>query len=602
MQRYLAMPRLFLLLALLLLPAMHAASHPVMDAAHQRIAAFHAGEKPNGAVLRVVYFHASDREPLSDYAARLDRIVTDISGFYRNEMDERFGIKTGGLPLERKDGKLVIRMVRGQYPAAHYQHESGDETWSEVRKACTEQFDPAREHVLILYGLCEHAPDGRYIFTAPYYGAIWSDQRRGLCHAADCPLLDPLLLTHKDEPFVFAEHYYPRMEMTVAKFNSWYLGGIAHELGHGLGFPHDNGAPNEAPGIALMGGGNLHYRENVWGGKRPAYLSLATALRFAAHPLVTQSDKARWQTPDAHLEQLSATAGKGMLRVTGRVRASVPPCAIIASAWPGTDRTDHGAMTFCAPVDDEGKFTVQLTHLSAPSWRLNLGILLVNGAESRNTFPFECNEKGEPDASGFIVDWTEQTLMRHPAQAANLLAADVIAAAPSEEARRRLELLRAMRTPEPDPIDLTITDAARVYISDARWSKAEVGWGKVARNRYWFHPGQWEGMLLKLNGEVFSKGLYAHANSQFVFPLDGKWKSFSSSIGLREGATDQGSAIFRVVGDGKELYRSKIMRPGQKESFRVEIPGVQQLELHAEGGEGHTHNAWAIWADPLLEK
>jgi hypothetical protein len=44
------------------------------------------------------------------------------------------------------------------------------------------------------------------------------------------------------------------------------------------------------------------------------------------------------------------------------------------------------------------------------------------------------------------------------------------------------------------------------------------------------------------------------------------------------------------------------MRPGQKESFRVEIPGVQQLELHAEGGEGHTHNAWAIWADPLLEK
>jgi hypothetical protein len=60
------MPRLFLLLALLLLPAMHAASHPVMDAVHQRITAFHAGEKPNGAVLRVVYLHASDREPLSD--------------------------------------------------------------------------------------------------------------------------------------------------------------------------------------------------------------------------------------------------------------------------------------------------------------------------------------------------------------------------------------------------------------------------------------------------------------------------------------------------------------------------------------------------------
>src|SRR4029079_4440626 len=99
-------------------------------------------------------------------------------------------------------------------------------------------------------------------------------------------------------------------------------------------------------------------------------------LRFAAHPLVTQSDKARWQTADAQFEKLSASSGKGTLRLTGRVRASVPPCALIASAWPGTDRTDHGAMTFCTAVDEEGKFSVELTQLNAPSWQLNLGILL----------------------------------------------------------------------------------------------------------------------------------------------------------------------------------------------------------------------------------
>jgi hypothetical protein len=597
-----SMPRLPLLLILLLPTALLAASSPVMDAAHRRIAAFHAGEKPNGAMLRVVYFHPSDRDPLADYAARLDRIVTDISAFYRDEMEQRFGVKTAGLPLERKDGRLLIRTVRGQHPAAHYQHESGDETWREVRSACAKAFDPEREHVLILYGLCEHAPDGRYVFSAPYYGATWSDQRRGLCHAADCELLDPLLLTQKEKPFVFAEHYYPRMEMTVAKFNSWYLGGIAHELGHGLGFPHDNGRPNEASGVALMGGGNLHYRENLWGGKRPAYLSLATALRFAAHPLVTQSDKARWQSADGALEKLSASAGQGTLRLTGRVRASVPPCAVIASAWPGTDRTDHGAMTFCAAVGDQGEFNVELTGLNAPAWRITLGILLANGAESRTPFSVRCNERGEPDASAFITDWIEQTLMRDPARVMSLLSEEAIAANPQPETRRRLQLLRAMRAPEPEPTDLITTDATRVFLSDARWSKAEVGWGKVVRNRYWFNPGQWEGMFLQLNGEIFSKGLYAHANSRFVFPLDAKWKTFSASIGLRDGATNQGSAVFRVVGDGKELYRSKIMRPGQKESVRVEIPGVQQLELHAEGGEGHNHNSWAIWVDPLLEK
>ena len=266
-----------------------------------------------------------------------------------------------------------------------------------MRKALAGVFDPGHEHVLILYGLCAHEADGRFVFTAPYYGASWSDQRRGLCHAADCDLLDPLLLTQKDTPFVFTEHYYKRMEMTVAKFNSWYLGGIAHELGHGLGFPHDNGAPGEFPGVALMGGGNLHYRENLWGGRSPSYLSLATALRFAAHPLVTQSDKARWQKADAVIEDLTASAEKGVLRLVGRIRASVPPCAVIASVWKTDAQTDHGAMTFCAAVDDEGKFTVELTHLNAPSWHLSLGSLLVNGAESRVKFSFHCNERGEPD-------------------------------------------------------------------------------------------------------------------------------------------------------------------------------------------------------------
>ncbi|HZJ15060.1 MAG TPA: NPCBM/NEW2 domain-containing protein [Chthoniobacteraceae bacterium] len=600
------MLRSSLLLTALLPASLLAGPNPVMDAAQQRIAAFHAGEKPNGAVLRVVYFHAADREALPEYAARLDRILTDISAFYREGMEWRFDVKTAGLPLGRNDGKLVIHMVRGQHPAAHYQHESGDETWSEVRKALAGKFDPEHEHVLILYGLCERASDGRFVFTAPYYGATWSDHRRGLCHAADCELLDPLLLTQKEKPFVFTEHYYERMEMTVAKFNSWYLGGIAHELGHGLGFPHDNGGPGEAPGIALMGDGNLHYREDQWGGRRPAYLSLATALRFAAHPLVTQSDKARWQTADATFEYLSATAAKGTLRLVGRVRASIPPCALIASAWPATARTDHGAMTFCAAVDDDGKFIIELTNLNGPSWRMNLACLLANGAESLIELPFQCNKNGEPDVSVFSIDQTvdsaEQMLMRDPAQAEKLLTDDAIAAAPTEESRRRLRLLRAMREPEPEPIDLTTTHAARVFLSDARWSKAEVGWGKVARNRYWFIPGRWQGMLLKLHGEVFAKGLYAHSNSEFIFPLGGKWKTFSATIGLRDGATDQGSAIFRVIGDGKELFRSNVLRPGQRETVRVEIPGIQQLELHAKGGEGHNHNSWAIWADPVLEK
>ena len=596
-----------LLIGMLLPAALLAGPNPVMDAAQKRIAAFHAGEKPNGAVLRLVYFHAADREPLPDFAARLERILTDIGAFYRDGMEQRFAVKTDGLPLERNDGKLVIHMVRGEHPAAHYQHESGNDTWAEVRRALAGKFDPEREHVLILHGLCEREPDGRFVFTAPYYGAGWSDQRRGLCHAADCDLLDPLLLPQKDTPFVFKEHNYERMKMTVAKFNSWYLGGIAHELGHGLGFPHDNGGPGEAPGVSLMGGGNLHYREDVWGGRKPSYLALATALRFAAHPLTTQSDKARWQKADARLENLNASAKSGTLHIAGRVVASVPTCAVIATVWRGkADADDHGAMTFCAAVGDDGKFSVDLTNLRAAEWLLSLDCLLVNGGETRTRSTLHCDEHGEPLAdelaSTWIVEAAEQTLMRDPASAEKLLTGEAIMSAPGDEARRRLHLLSEMREIRTEFVDLTETLAGRVFLSDARWTKAEVGWGKVARNRYWFNEGQWEGMLLKINGEVFDKGLYAHATSDFTFPLGGNWKTFTATIGLRDGAASQGSAVFTVLGDGKEIFRSKILRPGEKEKLRVEIPGIQTLELHAEGGEGHNRNSWAIWADPLVEK
>ncbi|MES2476493.1 MAG: NPCBM/NEW2 domain-containing protein [Verrucomicrobiota bacterium] len=600
------MRRFFLLLVLpFFCSPLLAGTNLVMDSAQKRIAQFHAGEKPNGAFVRIVYFHAADREPLPDFAARLDRVMTDISEFYREGMEQRFGVKTGGIPLERKDGKLIIHVVRGQHASAHYNYESGNETWAEVQEALTGTLDVKREHVLILYGLCERESDGRFVFNAPYYGAGWSDQSHGLCHAADCDLLDPALLTQKDKPFVFTEHYYPRVESTVAKFNSWYIGGTAHELGHGLGFPHDNGAPGEAPGVALMGGGNLHYREELWGGRSPAYLSLATALRFAAHPIVTHSDKARWQPADAVVEDLTASVEKGKLRLTGKVRASVPPCAIIASAWPSSAKSDHGAMTFCAAVDDDGKFSVELTHLNAPSWNMTLGSLLVNGAESSERFTFECNARGEPETdflSVRAVDLAEQALMRDPAQAKKFLTDEAILASKDGEIRRRLRLLDAMRKPDPEPIDLTSATSGRAYLSDARWTQAEVGWGKVTRNRYSFSRERWEGLFLKMDGEVFGKGLYAHADSVFAFPIGGNWKTFSAVIGLREGALDQGSAVFTVVGDGKEIYRSKVLRPGKREVLRLDISGVRQLELRVKGGEGHPHNCWAIWADPLVER
>jgi len=57
---------------------------------------------------------------------------------------------------------------------------------------------------------------------------------------------------------------------------------------------------------------------------------------------------------------------------------------------------------------------------------------------------------------------------------------------------------------------------------------------------------------------------------------------------------------FHGAGDGRELDCSKIMRMGRRAEVKVKISRVEELELLTEGGEGHNHNSWAIWAEPKV--
>ncbi|HEY3863047.1 MAG TPA: NPCBM/NEW2 domain-containing protein [Verrucomicrobiae bacterium] len=574
----------------------------MMQAAERIIAASHEGQPRATNLLRVVYFVPKDGEPLSNYEARVDRIVTDVSDFYRDGL-LRFGIKTPGLPLERKDGKLVVRLVRGKLPASQYHYDSGGQTAAEIRLALSGTLDMERECVLALYGLSRKTNDGRYIFDAPYYGG--GSQGGGLCHAADCELLDPLLLRETNQTMVFTEHYYPRFKATVAKFNTMYLGGVAHELGHALGLPHDDGGPDERRlGESLMGGGNLNYREELWGGTQPAYLSRGSALQLLSQPLITQCNQNRWDDTESDFESLRFSAANGAIRIQGRVTGAIQPYAVIASVWPVSERIDdHWARTYPC-VLDKGAFTLDLTDISTGkfhNFHLVISRLQVNGAAQREEFPLSYDAAGAPDPAAlngeWMVDRAETAVMRHRQDARKFLAAE----APAPEAARKLHLLREVLDP-PAPFDLATVPGGSAFLSDAKWSSAKVGWGKVARNHYWFDDDIQNGVFLLLGGQFFDKGLYAHSNARYVFPLAGKWKTFTAIIGLRDGATSQGSAIFTVRGDGRELFRSGILRPGQRAGVKADITGVRKLELLTEGGEGHNHNSWAIWAEPKVER
>ena len=593
-----------LLLGLVTASAQDREGSALLRDARQQITAYHAGQPESQRQLRVVYFVPSDRDPLPNHAERLDRILDDVNNFYRDGF-RRFGQDGGGLPLEKKDGKLVLHLVRGKLPAAGYQYESGQITTAEIRAALQGTVDLARDHVLVLYALCHKEADGRYVFNAPYYGDGSSSNQRGLCHAADCELLDPLLLTAKDRDMVYTEHYYPRVEQTVAKFNSWYLGGIAHELGHGLGLPHDNGSRQEQGfGVSLMGRGNHHYREDLWGGETPAYLSRATALRLASHPLVTRSEHDRAEPADGYFDTLAFADEGGGVKITGTVSATVPAYAVIAHLWPVKEKSDHGAITYPVVLKDRN-LKLELTGLRREPYHLKLSILHVNGAATNEQFQLTNNPEGKLDipplTAEWLVDRAEFNLTRGKPKALEYVSDEVIATTPTPESKRKLRVLRTLLEP-PAIADLAAIRDSEAYLSDVAWTDAQVGWGQPRRNSFWFNETFPTGAFLTLNGAFHDKGLYAHSPSRYAFAVDRKWKLFTATIGLRDGASPNGSGIFTVLGDGKELHRSGKLRAGEREFVSVDIAEVSSLELRTEGGDGNSQSSWTIWADPKVRR
>jgi hypothetical protein len=308
----------------------------------------------------------------------------------------------------------------------------------------------------------------------------------------------------------------------------------------------------------------------------------------------------------------------------------IPPYAVIAYAWPVSDQMDdHFARTFPCVLTN-GAFTLDLDGLTAhdwPRWHLKLARLHVNGATAEQEFNLGYDASSPPDAvavksawtvngkhlafapgtdvaalkAQWIVDRAEKAVMQRKPDARKFVNDDALAAAPTPEAARKLRLLRSVLDPAA-PIALADVPGDSAYLSDVTWTDAKVGWGQVARNYYWFDENIQDGIFLTLGGQFYEKGLYAHSSSRYVFPVDGKWRTFTATIGLRDGANIQGSAVFTVRGDGRELYRSRMLRVGQREDVQVDISQVKELELLTEGGEGHNHNSWAIWAEPRVRR
>ncbi|WP_181774986.1 glycoside hydrolase family 97 catalytic domain-containing protein [Amycolatopsis pittospori] len=161
--------------------------------------------------------------------------------------------------------------------------------------------------------------------------------------------------------------------------------------------------------------------------------------------------------------------------------------------------------------------------------------------------------------------------------------------------QRQVHTEKAVRAFVPPP-----TPSGTPFVSDLPFMSESNGWGPVERDRSNGENNGGDGQALTIGGVAYAKGVGVHAPSELSVYLGRACRSLTASIGLDDETTEPGSVVFQVVGDGRMLYDSGIVRKGAALPINVDTAGVRMVALRVtDGGDGRNFDH-ADWAEARL--
>ncbi len=553
--------------------------------------------------LHVVYVTNRDRPPLPGYRERLQRIMADVHDFYRSEMERNgYGALTFRLdPDENRAMRVHLVTLDWDFdPARSF---SPRELRPVIAESLKQKGIDIEQEYIITFENAYWLDGSTWKYDVVYTGS--GDPLRGATWVADHALLDaanfdPALTDIIDDR---------GQKLTTGEFNVKMIGGVAHELGHGFGLPHNRESPAEKArlGTALMGSGNYTYRQERLG-KKPlgSFLTSAHAFILSLHPLFNRRIPASFDVPDVFIDNMIFSIENSELQVTGQAVPAEEVAGIVFyhDPLPTGVNKDYDAFSYLAEMRSGGMFRVSMPLLkTTDGCALHLILYFKNGMHKK--FSFTRNNAADNGLkslrAGYLTAQVRHAFQQKDAERLRALIVPLEKISPEEGrgAQRFLKVAEQWQKFE-SPAKISPQRQA-VALSATQWNKAGVGWYIPSFDGIMDPGGGWFTPLQSATAEC-PAGLYAHAPSSYTYTLDKRWKRLTTRIAIQRGH-NEGSVIFIIRGDGRELFRSALIRTADGEvAAEVNLDGIVTLELLTETGADGASGDWGIWIAPTLQR
>jgi hypothetical protein len=253
--------------------------------------------------LNVVYFVPNDVTVPADHHRRLSEILLNARDFFSKEMERNgYGLKTFGLLKDDAQKRIKLIEIKGAQGKSAYPYNGGaGAVQAEIAAYKTSHpNDFTSDHNLVIIPAYAYDANGEP-GGPPFYGV-----------GKTCFALD----------YADQDLKYLGTGGTLGTRATKWIGGMIHELGHGLNLPHNRqkAVSEQSLGMSLMWAGN-----STWG-LSPTFLTAADCAVLNTNQVFNSANKTYYGQVTSSILRIDASynSGKKAIVIKGRYKSSNP--------------------------------------------------------------------------------------------------------------------------------------------------------------------------------------------------------------------------------------------------------------------------------------